>query len=781
MAANYNKDELKNFTSEDFALVDKDEKIFDKKFETKPVGYFRDAMSRFARNKTNVIASIILFTMIFLAVIVPITTTKAYTGVHEDIRNLSPRWPIFERWGIMDGRARVSEVRVDRTTIDPETGLGLPYQTVPDYLPAELRTTFVTYRHLHIDMDTLTNEVVPCTGFGTRDSACYGGEVIFGFQGEHRLITVMSDDVFTFDPDENPFINVVIPANSNVRNMSVLVSLDGGDNYTKIDTFFDAAGADALPGTYQVEVFDVMNDVTEAFDSRIKVEFSNRTATIHEDVDLQFGDANTPVSSVDFDTTSSNFNTTIASQNVAEFDSSENSYIEFVIDEITEGATVAVLVLNQYGVYQRVGEITEAGTHQIFVFDSLTRTGEFNSIIRFALLSESDDLEITLESVSVYHDGEEEPHFHEYGWALARWTRASGEGTGYKSRINAEILSANFIYDTYGAAFGERRRTYGGREYDRLLEEYADRCEIVEHPYGNPDGWGFDSPDPERPCVFTRVEERIDAGSQIDPRTGERVFFYNYRVFINFGVLMGYDTPPYYIFGTNNMGQDMFALTWFGLRTSLMLGFIASFINITVGIIYGSISGYYGGKVDLVMERFSELIGRIPWLVTLSIFMALIGPGALSLILILIVSGWIGVAGVTRTQFYRYKGREYVLASRTLGAKDSRLIFRHILPNGIGTIITASILMIPAVIFTEAALSYLGFGIGHGQSFKLFGILELSGVSIGVLLSDGQAAMLNRPYLTIFPAIVISILMITFNLFGNALRDAFNPSLRGSE
>jgi ABC-type dipeptide/oligopeptide/nickel transport system permease subunit len=146
----------------------------------------------------------------------------------------------------------------------------------------------------------------------------------------------------------------------------------------------------------------------------------------------------------------------------------------------------------------------------------------------------------------------------------------------------------------------------------------------------------------------------------------------------------------------------------------------------------------------------------------------------------LIVSGWIGIAGVTRTQFYRYKRREYVLASRTLGAKDLRLIFRHILPNGIGTIITASILSIPAVIFTEAALSYLGYGIGHGQSFKLLGI-ELSGVSIGVLLSDGRAELFDKPYLTVFPAIIISILMITFNMFGNALRDAFNPSLRGSD
>jgi ABC-type dipeptide/oligopeptide/nickel transport system permease subunit len=200
-----------------------------------------------------------------------------------------------------------------------------------------------------------------------------------------------------------------------------------------------------------------------------------------------------------------------------------------------------------------------------------------------------------------------------------------------------------------------------------------------------------------------------------------------------------------------------------------------------VGVVYGSVSGYYGGVTDLIMERFSEVVGRIPWLVTLSIFVALIGPGFWTLILILIVSGWIGVASVTRTQFYRYKGREYVLASRVLGAKDGRLIFRHILPNGIGTIITASVLMIPGVIFAESTISYLGYGIGEGQSFSFLGLFTLSGSSLGVLLNNSRSELLDKPYLTVFPAVIISILMITFNMFGNALRDAFNPSLRGSE
>ena len=123
-------------------------------------------------------------------------------------------------------------------------------------------------------------------------------------------------------------------------------------------------------------------------------------------------------------------------------------------------------------------------------------------------------------------------------------------------------------------------------------------------------------------------------------------------------------------------------------------------------------------------------------------------------------------------QFYRFKGQEYVLASRTLGAKDGRLIFKHILPNAIGTLVTSSVLMIPSVIFSESSLSYLGI-----INFTTSGLC-----SIGSLLNEGQAAGLkDHPHMLLFPCLVIALLMICFNLFGNGLRDAFNPSLRGSD
>ena len=142
-----------------------------------------------------------------------------------------------------------------------------------------------------------------------------------------------------------------------------------------------------------------------------------------------------------------------------------------------------------------------------------------------------------------------------------------------------------------------------------------------------------------------------------------------------------------------------------------------------------------------------------------------------SLLFAFVLTGWIGIAHRVRTQFYRFKNSEYVLAARTLGARDSRLIFRHVLPNSLGTIITGTVLIIPGVIFSESMLTYLGIV-----------NLETSGLtSIGTMLSNGQAYLSTYPHIIAFPAVFISLLEISFNLFGNGLRDAFNPSLRGAE
>ncbi|MFH5882198.1 ABC transporter permease [Liberiplasma polymorphum] len=618
-----------HITKDKFEFVQRDEKIYDKRLETKPIGYFQDAFIRFSKNRTNLIATFILVTLILLSIFVPMLTSKNYTRIDVQLQYLPPRVPILERFGIADGTRVYSDQPVDLSTIDPETGLGLPVGFNPDY----------------IKMSTLDNYSVFCTNVVEN---CVGGQVRLTIARLASSVQMNSRTSVSFSPGNNPKIVVdVFSINGSNPELNVILTPSSGD----------------------------------------------------------------PVI---------------------------------------------------------IGTITEAGVHEFNVFDSELSSFLLSRISLELTANAGSGNVVSLNSVKVFNDGNEEPVYQASGFDLARF-QLEDTNAGSVGRSRGEILMATFNFDSYGAAFGEFiDEAFSSEDYYRLIGEYGDLCVIDEY-IG--DGWTF-----EEGCPIKQV---ISKSEELQGPDGN--FFYSYHVVIDYLAYAGYDEIPYFFFGTNPGGRDYFAMVWLGLRTSLLIGLVVAMINISIGIVYGSIEGYYGGMVDLLMERFGEIVGRIPFLVWLALFVIIMGPGVLTLIVLMTVTGWLGVAGTTRTQFYRYKGREYVLASRTLGAKDSRIIFRHILPNGIGTIITASILMIPGVIFAESTISYLGYGIGHGQSFRLFGFIQLSGISIGVLLADGRATLTTRPYLTFFPALIISILMITFNMFGNALRDAFNPSLRGSE
>ncbi|MCL2007296.1 MAG: ABC transporter permease [Treponema sp.] len=223
----------------------------------------------------------------------------------------------------------------------------------------------------------------------------------------------------------------------------------------------------------------------------------------------------------------------------------------------------------------------------------------------------------------------------------------------------------------------------------------------------------------------------------------------------------------YHWFGTDFLGRDIWTRLWRSARTSLLMAFLATAINVSIGLLYGSIAGYYGGASDMVMMRFAELLESIPSLIVMIMIIMFFGISVMTLILAFILTGWIGTAWTIRAQFFRYKNREYVLAARTLGVKDRKLIFRHILPNGIGPIVTRAMIMVPGVMFGEAFLSYLGLG------------LRPPDTSIGVMLADGQRTLLTLPHQVLFPAVLISILMISFNLFANGLREALDPTRRG--
>lgn len=221
-------------------------------------------------------------------------------------------------------------------------------------------------------------------------------------------------------------------------------------------------------------------------------------------------------------------------------------------------------------------------------------------------------------------------------------------------------------------------------------------------------------------------------------------------------------------FGTDYLGRDLWTRLWRGTRISLFIAIISVLTNVVIGVVYGSVAGYYGGKVDMVMMRICEIIQSFPRVVIATLFIMVFGTGLFSIIMSLLISGWISTARMIRSQFYRFKDREYVLAARTMGISDRSIIFRYILPNSLGPIITSTMIAVPSAIFTESFLAYIGLG------------LQAPEPSIGVLLSEGQKVLLNYPFQSLFPGIVISVLMICFNLFGNGLRDAMDPTLRGT-
>ena len=325
--------------------------------------------------------------------------------------------------------------------------------------------------------------------------------------------------------------------------------------------------------------------------------------------------------------------------------------------------------------------------------------------------------------------------------------------SGRKGVHNSMIYYCDYTIDTYELVYGNADMvTYSATDIKRWID--AGWCEYDEKI--GPESFVRLTDD----CPIDEVvEQSVNSRTKkLNSVTGRG---YNYRT-------MGYKTMPKFLLGTDASGFDLFKRSFAGLRTSLILGLCTAAFCFAFGLVWGAVSGYFGGNVDLFMERFCEILGGVPWIVVMTLAILHLGNNFFTFFLALCMTGWMATAHRTRTQFYRFKGREYVLASRTLGSSDLRLIFKHILPNSMGTIITGSVLMIPSTIYSEATLAYLNLGLQGVQSF-------------GVMMSNNQQYLGLYPYLVIFPAVIMALMMVSFNLFGNGLRDAFNPSLKGSE
>ena len=219
-------------------------------------------------------------------------------------------------------------------------------------------------------------------------------------------------------------------------------------------------------------------------------------------------------------------------------------------------------------------------------------------------------------------------------------------------------------------------------------------------------------------------------------------------------------------FGTDELGRDLFARTWKGAQVSLFVGCAAALIDLFIGIIYGGIMGYYGGKVDEVMNRFAEILYAIPYLLVVILLLVVMEPSLTTIIVAMSITGWINMAWIVRGQIMQLKNQEYALASKALGAGAMRIIFRHLIPNAMGPILVTMTLTVPSAIFTEAFLSFLGLGVQSPVA------------SWGTMINDGVKSMTIYPWRLFFPAFFLSLTMFAFNVFGDGMRDAFDPKLK---
>ncbi len=221
-----------------------------------------------------------------------------------------------------------------------------------------------------------------------------------------------------------------------------------------------------------------------------------------------------------------------------------------------------------------------------------------------------------------------------------------------------------------------------------------------------------------------------------------------------------------HIFGTDELGRDLFVRVWSGARTSLFIACAAVFINVIIGLVYGGVAGYVGGWVDNVMMRIVEIITGIPYLMIVILLMVVLEPGIWTIIIAYATVGWTGMARLVRGQVIGLKEQEYVIAAKTMGASATRIIARHLIPNTLSVVIVNITLAIPSVIFTEAFLSFIGLGV------------PIPAASWGMLANDGVRIFQQHSIQLIIPALFISVTMLSFNLLGDALRDAFDPKLR---
>ena len=230
-------------------------------------------------------------------------------------------------------------------------------------------------------------------------------------------------------------------------------------------------------------------------------------------------------------------------------------------------------------------------------------------------------------------------------------------------------------------------------------------------------------------------------------------------------VALYYGGSPYVI-ADDALGRDVLTRLMYGTRISMLVALMAAFVNLIIGILYGGISGYLGGTVDMIMMRIVDIISTIPLTLYVILIMQVLGAGIQSIIVALGSVYWVDMARVVRGQILSLKQQEFVLAAKTIGSSATTILFDHLIPNALGSILVTITMLIPSAIFMEAFLGYLGIG------------LQPPLASLGTMCNDASANLRTSPHELLIPALMICVIMFAFNFVGDGLRDALDPKLK---
>ena len=221
-----------------------------------------------------------------------------------------------------------------------------------------------------------------------------------------------------------------------------------------------------------------------------------------------------------------------------------------------------------------------------------------------------------------------------------------------------------------------------------------------------------------------------------------------------------------YPFGTDEFGRCVFSRIIYGARISLLIGLVAALLNLFIGVIYGAVSAMIGGRVDAIMQRIIEILVGVPHLIIVILFMMILPPGVGTIVIAMSITGWVNMARLVRAQILKLKNQEFVMAAKLLGTSGWKMIMKHLVPNTVSVIVIQIMFAIPSAIFTEAFLSFIGVGLAAPKA------------SLGVLINDGYKMLRAAPYMLIYPALAIILIMVCFSILGDGLRDALDPRMK---